>query len=255
MSNPERLTGGNGGSWLDRLGEDRPDVALMAPMLVYLILLLILRDRALPYDYRWLANLIRGVGGLGVVWLLRRHMPPWGRSHWPLAAIAGVLIAAGWYYGQYLFNWLGVPHRMPIPLFPGEFELVEPRDRLGDGGLFWWTVATRITVASTTVAVVEEVFWRAFLLRALINWGEFEKIPLGRFAWRSFLLTALLSTLEHPDNWAISIPCWLAFNALMYWKKSLLFLVFVHGFTNLFLYLWVVLQAVHWDNPSAWMFW
>jgi CAAX prenyl protease-like protein len=114
---------------------------------------------------------------------------------------------------------------------------------------------TRILVASTTVAVVEEVFWRGFLLRALIDWSNFEKIPLGTFAWRSFLLTALLSTLEHPDNWAISIPCWFAFNALMYWKKSVLFLVLIHGFTNLFLYIWVILNAVRWEDPSAWMFW
>jgi CAAX prenyl protease-like protein len=144
---------------------------------------------------------------------------------------------------------------MPIPLFPGDFELVDPRETLGTGGLFWTTVVTRILVASTTVAVVEEVFWRAFLLRALINWGEFEKVPLGTFAWRSFLLTALLSTLEHPDNWAISIPCWLAFNALMVWKKSVLFLILVHGLVNLFLYAWVILQAVQWGNSSAWMFW
>jgi CAAX prenyl protease-like protein len=255
MSNPEKLAGAKAsGSWLDRLAEDRPDLALIAPMLVYLALLA-LRDTVLPYDYRWLANLVRGVGALVVVWLLRRHMPPWGRPHWGMAVVAGALIAAGWYYGQYFLNWLGVPHRMPIPLFPGDSELVNPQDKLGTGGLFWWTAATRVLVAATTVAVVEEVFWRAFLLRALINWSEFEKVPLGAFAWRSFLLTALLSTLEHPDNWAISIPCWLAFNALMYWKKSVLFLVLVHGLTNLFLYVWVLLQAVHWGNSSAWMFW
>lgn len=236
------------------MAEDRPDVALIAPMLVYLALLA-LRDTLLPYEYRWLASLIRGAGGLAVVWMLRRHMPPWGKPHVLLAAVAGVLIAAGWYYGQYFLNWLGVPHRIPIPLFPGEFELVDPRDKLGTGGLFWTTVAARILVASTTVAVVEEVFWRAFLLRALIDWAEFEKVPLGTFAWRSLVLTSLLSTLEHPDNWAISIPCWLAFNALMYWKKSVLFLVFVHGFTNLFLYVWVLLNAVCWHDRTAWMFW
>ena len=255
MSNPGKLTGGKGGSWVDRLAEDRPDVALMAPMLVYLALLLLRDSVLLPYEYRWLASLIRGAGGLWVVWLLRRHMPSWGKTHWPLALVMGLLIAAGWYYGQYLFNWLGVPHRLPIPLFPGDFELIDPRDKLGVGGLFWSTAVTRIVVASTTVAVVEEIFWRAFLLRALIDWGKFEQIPLGTFTWRSFLFTALLSTLEHPDNWAISIPCWFAFNALMYWKKSVLFLVFVHGFTNLFLYVWVLLNTVCWENPSAWMFW
>lgn len=251
MTSPKQPGGGSG---LDRFAADRPDFVLIAPMLVYLALLA-LRDTLLPYEYRWLANLIRGAGGLGVVWLLRRHLPPWGKAHFVLALIAGILIAAGWYYGQYLFDYLGVPHRSPLPLFPGEAGLTDPRDKLGAGGLFWSTVVTRIVVASTTVAVVEELFWRAFLLRALIDWGKFETIPLGTFAWRSFLLTSLLSTLEHPDNWAVSIPCWFAFNALMYWKKSILFLVLVHGFTNLFLYIWVILNTVHWGNQSAWMFW
>lgn len=258
MSDPGDLSDGKRTGWIDRLAEDRPDAALIAPMLVYLALLG-LRDTAiLPYEYRWLASLLRGVGGLWVVWILRRHMPPWGKAHWPLAAFMGVLIAAGWYYGQYFFNWLGLPHRMPLPLFPGEFELVDPVAKLNELGarsVFWPTVVARIAVASTTVAVVEEVFWRAFLLRALIKWDSFEKIPLGTFTWMSFLLTSLLSTLEHPDNWAISIPCWFAFNLLMYWKKSVLFLVLVHGFTNLFLYCWVVYQAVHLGNTQAWMFW
>jgi hypothetical protein len=165
------------------------------------------------------------------------------------------LIAAGWYYGQYLFDDLGVPHRLPLPFFSREWDLVDPRNKLGDGTLFWATAATRITVASTTVPVVEELFWRAFLLRALISWSEFEKVPLGKFTWASFLISSLLSTLEHPDNWAVSIPCWFAFNGLMYWKKSILFLVFVHGFTNLFLYAWVLYEAVYRGNQQAWMFW
>lgn len=254
MSNPEPLDRRGGGNWLDRVLADRPDIALMAPMLVYLALLA-LRDSVIPYEQRWLASLIRGLGGLAVVWLVRRHLPPWGRAHWLLAAACGIGVAAGWYYGQYLFNALGVPHRLPLPLFGGEFELVDPRDKLGTGGLFWSTVVTRIVVASTTVAVVEELFWRAFLLRALIRWADFEQVPLGAFTWRSFLISSLLSTLEHPDNWAVSIPCWFAFNGLMYWKKSILFLVLVHGFTNLFLYVWVILNTVCWNNPSAWMFW
>ena len=239
--------------WVDRVGEDRPDIVLMAPMLVYLALLGLRDTSFLPYEYRWLASLIRGVGGLAVVWMFRRHLPAWGKPHVGLAAVMALLVAAGWYYGQYFFDWLGVPHRLPI--FPGDFELVDPREKLGTGGLFWSTVVARIAVASTTVAVVEELFWRAFLLRALINWAEFDKVPLGKFTLWSFVFSSLLSTLEHPDNWAVSIPCWFAFNALMYWKRSVLFLVFVHGLTNLFLYVWVIVNVVYWGNTSAWMFW
>lgn len=241
--------------FLDRFLADRPDVVCMAPMLAYLALLGLRDTGFLPYEHRWIANLMRGVGALLVVWVVRKHLPRWGKPHILLAAGCGLVIAALWYYGQYLFNALGVPHRMPIPLFAGDPELVDPRTTLGSGGLFWLTVSTRILVASTTVAVVEEIFWRGFLLRATISWEKFETIPLGTFTWRSFLLTSVLSCFEHPDNWLISIPTWFAFNALMYWKKSILFLVFVHGFTNLFLYVWVILNTVCWDNPSAWMFW
>lgn len=249
---------------LDRLAEDRPDITLMAPMLVYLALLGL--KGALGPDNHWISAGIRGIGGLWMVWLFRRHLPRWGRPHVGLAVICGLLIAAGWYYGQYFANWLGIPHRLPLPLFSGQPEIVDPRALLAEADgfwtrswgvstVFWLDVVTRILVASTTVAFVEELFWRAFLLRAFINWHEFEKVPLGAFAWKSFLLTSLLSTLEHPDNWAVSIPCWLAFNALMIWKRSVLFLVFVHGLTNLFLYLWVIYNGVYLGDLTAWMFW
>jgi len=251
-------------SWIDRLGAARPDVAMMAPFLAYLLLLGL--KEPLGPENRWIAALLRGAGALWVVWLFRRHLPPWGKPHTLLAAGCGLVIAAGWFYGQHLFDWLGVPHRLPLPLFPGEPQIVDPREELAEAsglwvswfgvqGLFWLNVVTRIGVATTTVAVVEEIFWRAFLLRAMIDWGAFERVPLGRFTWWSFLGTSLLSTLEHPDNWAVSIPCWFAFNGLMYWKKSVLFLVLTHGFTNLFLYLWVIYRAVYLNDASAWMFW
>jgi hypothetical protein len=105
------------------------------------------------------------------------------------------------------------------------------------------------------VPVVEEVFWRGFLLRALIYWDRFEKVPLGTFTWVSFLGTSLLSTLEHPDNWGVSILCWFLYNGLMYWKKSILCLIITHGVTNLVLYLYVLYAAIHAGQTQAWLFW
>lgn len=256
-----RTTPQPGDNWLERFATERPDIALMAPMMVYLALLALRDQWFLPYEYRWVANLIRGIGGLVVVWLLYRpitRVQPWGKPHIALAAVCGLLIAAGWYYGQVLFDWMGVPTRLPLPIFPGEVDLenlTDPRDKLGDGLFFWSTVVTRIATASITVAFVEEIFWRGFLLRALIDWNRFEEIPIGTFTWTSFLLTSVISAGQHPDNWLISIPCWFAFNALIYWKRSVMFLVWVHGFTNLFLYIWVIYQGVHLGNDYAWRMW
>lgn len=258
MSSESQLSGRDG------FAHSRPDVVIMAPMLVYLALLG-LKGPLGPDNY-WIAAILRGVGGLAVVWVFRRHLPPWGEPHLPLAVPCALLIAAGWFYGQYFFDAIGLPHRLPLPMFSGEAEWADPREVLAkEGGfwtahfgvntVFWADVVTRIAVATTTVAVVEELFWRGFLLRALIDWDEFDRVPLGAFTWKSFLLTSLLSTLEHPDNWVVSIPCWFAFNALMVWKKSILFLVLVHGLTNLFLYIWVIYCGVALGDTSVWMFW
>lgn len=236
---------------LDRFLQHRADIALMGPYLLYL-LLLALRDQewlGLGYEQRWIASLIRGTGALVLVWMFRRHLPLKGPCHWHIAIPAGIFSAALWVAGEHWlrsFDWYSV--RLPLPLFSGEPEFVDPRDTLGAYRLYWVTVVTRITTAVITVPVVEELFWRAFMLRAFINWTEFEKVPLGKFTLYSFIGTALLSTVQHPDNWGVSIACWLVFNALFYWKTSVPFIIVVHGVTNLALYIYVV-------QTKDWIFW
>lgn len=237
-------------AWLDRLAEDRPDFIFMAPYLAYLLLL---GTRDLAGDqWVWAFTILRGVGTLILIGMIWRYFPPFGKPHVLLALVAGVACAALWVGGQHLFDALGVPRRMPVPvLFPGvpdSPDKINPFNKLGDGWLVWTTIATRIAVASTVVGIVEEIFWRGFLLRALIDWHRFEKLPLGMFTLRSFLITSLLSAFQHPDNWLVSVFCWFAFNGLMYWKRSVTFMIFVHGFTNLALYIYVV-------AAGDWIFW
>jgi uncharacterized protein len=251
QTNGPRLTQFDEPPWLTRLARRRPDVVLMAPFMAYLLLMGLgeqivkLSDDLIP-----VVAVIRGAGSLWVVWMFRRHFPPLGRAHWGIAIGAGVLVAAGWVAGQHFFNTIHIGEKSlggRLFLFPGQPDASDPR--IGLSAISWWSqVVMRITVATLAVPVVEELFWRGFLLRALIDWHNFEKVPLGAFTWYSFLGTALLSTLQHPDNWAVSILCWFAYNALMYWKKSLLCLMLTHGITNLVLYVYVI-----WAGD--WLFW
>jgi CAAX prenyl protease-like protein len=229
---------------IDRLAASRPDIVLTAPLMAYLVLLGV--TVALPVTWQPVTIAGRGVLSLGVVWLLRRHLPPWGAPHWGIAIVGGVVVAWGWIVGQQVCDGLGLPGR--LPLYPGDKVVIDPRDVLGSHHLFWATWWLRMLVAVISVPVVEELFWRGFLLRALIDWQHFERIPLGKFTWFSFLGTALISTLQHPDNWIVSILCWLAFNAVFYWTRSLLCLVLLHGMTNLALYVLVV-------RVRDWSFW
>jgi uncharacterized protein len=230
-------------AWLSHLAERRPDFVFMAPYLAYL-LLLPAKDWV-PQAYMPWAIAGRGLLGLAVFWLLRRHLPPLGKAHWPTAIVVGLLTVVLWVGGQHLLDWMHLGGRFFI--FPGTPEVKDPR--IGLSAFSWWSQAVlRITVATITVPIVEEIFWRGFLLRAFINWDRFEKVPLGAFAWRAFIGTALLSCLQHPDNWGVSILCWLAWNGLMYWKKSLLCLMITHGITNLVLYIYVI-------RVGDWQFW
>jgi len=225
-----------------KLGRKQPDLVLMAPFMVYLLLLGL--NNRVPQAYMPVAIAIRGIGALIVVWLFRRHFPPIGKAYLGTAIVVGVAVAAGWVAGQHLFNHLGLGTRW---FFLDAKVPHDPREGISD--FSWWSQATlRITVACITVPIVEELFWRAFLLRALIQWDRFEKIPLGTFTWFSFLGTSLLSVAEHPDNWGVSILCWFAYNGLMYWRKSILCLIITHGVTNLALYVYVI-------RAEDWLFW
>lgn len=229
---------------LDTIGQNRPDVVLMAPYMTYLALLTLVS--VFPPEWEWLAIVLRGAISLAVAFLFLPYMPSWGKPMMWIAVPAGLFAAWGWVAGQYLADDLGIGGRLPG--FPGDKQVIDPRDELGASSLFWATTILRITVACTAVPVVEELFWRAFLLRAFINWDKFDRVPLGKFTWFSFLGTSLLSTIQHPDNWFVSILCWFFFNALFYWTRSIWCLVIVHAVTNFALYYYVV-------RVGDWSFW
>lgn len=228
----------------------------MAPFMTYLVLLPL--DGVFSDEFRWIGMLIRGVAAMSVAWVFRGFYPPMGRWHVGLATAVGLFAAWGWVAGQHLFDRLGLGGTLsPTSLFSSNPSMFgpphEPFDvaaRIDSTGWFWVHVVAKIGAASTVVAVVEELFWRGLLLRTLIKWDDFEQVPLGTFTWFSFLACSLLSVLEHPANWGVSILCWFLFNGLFYYTRSLKCLILTHGITNLALYAYVVRVG-----GEAWRFW
>lgn len=211
------------------------------------LLLMAVQDFAFSDSLKWVGMVIKGVGALVVFELLRKHLPPLGKPHVTLAVVVGVLSAAMWAAGQHWLTSLGIPTGLPglSKLTP---EITDPHTLFGDGPLFVSTVTLRILIACTTVPIVEELFWRGFLLRAIIRWDDFEKVPLGQFSWAAFLGTALLSVAQHPAAWEVSIVCWLIFNGLYYYTRSVTCLIITHAVTNLVLYVYML-------AAQDWMFW
>ena len=96
------------------------------------------------------------------------------------------------------------------------------------------------------VPVMEELFWRSFLMRYLIN-QDFRSVPMGAFTWFSFMGVAILFGLEH-HRVIVGIIAGLLYNLLLIRQKKLKGAILAHGVTNLGLGIYVLLTG-------SWMFW
>ena len=237
---------GSPGNWVDRAVARAPELPYVAPFFAFLILMFIggqFGPEWLPWTYA-----LRTFGALAVALLFWRHFPPLGRPHLVWAVVFGVLVAAMWVY---VHKWFAAQPWYESTQLMGKDakgdDLYDPYARLGTGLALWLFLIVRIGGASIVVPIIEEIFWRGFVLRIFIRWHAFQNVPLGAFTWRSFILCSLLSAAEHP-MWEVGILCWVVYNLLFYWKKSLLFLIITHGITNFVLYTYVVLA-------EDWVFW
>jgi len=233
-------------TWVDAWVARSTEIPYVAPFMAFLLLMWVggQFDRTyLPWAYA-----LRTFGALAVAIVFWKYLPPLGRPHVLWAIPLGLLVAFGWVYLHKAFAaqpWYAATQLLGHDAPKGDFY--DPYARLGAGFTFWLFLIVRIGGASVVVPIVEELFWRGFLLRALIRWNDFALVPLGAFTLRSFLFCSLLSAAEHP-MWEVGILCWVVYNLLFYWKKSLLFLIVVHGITNLALYSYVVVR-------QDWVFW
>lgn len=246
---PEPTTPANAAAdpkWLRDLVRAEPRLPVMGPYMAYLVLMLL--TDFFPKSLHHLAVAVHIVAAFGVVWLLRRRLPPLGRPHLVVAIVVGFLAAWLWVAGQHLLNGVFIAGRdLGAPLW-GQAEIADPHADFGGGLAFWGHVILKITRAVTIVPIVEELFWRGFILRAFVSWSRYDQVPWGQFTLFAFLGSSLLSTLQHPANWGVSIACWMLYNGLFYWKKSLTCMMIAHGVTNLALYIYVV-------RAGDWQFW
>ncbi len=61
----------------------------------------------------------------------------------------------------------------------------------------------RIAISVIAVSILEELFWRGWLMRWLIDSKDFERVPLGTFAPMAFWLVAILFACEHGSFWDV----------------------------------------------------
>ncbi len=103
----------------------------------------------------------------------------------------------------------------------------------------------RMFGASIVVPIMEELFWRSFLIRYLVS-PHFQYVRIGVFAPVSFVGTVILFGLEH-NLWLAGMMAGVAYNLLLYRTGRLWPCILAHGVTNAVLAIHVLVTGeVQW---------
>jgi uncharacterized protein len=105
--------------------------------------------------------------------------------------------------------------------------------------LSWPVLTLRMIRAVVIVPIVEELFWRAWLMRWIID-VDFQKIPLGKYTAQSFWIVAALFASEHGPYWDVGLAAGLVYNWWMVRARSLGDLILTHAVTNFILGAYVI---------------
>ena len=155
----------------------------------------------------------------------------WGKLG--LGAIFGLVGTVLWIGTELLCQKIG------ISVKPDPSALYNP-DVLGGGwkeGLF---LCVRVAGPSLVVPVMEELFFRDFLMRSLVGGVRFEEVPVGKFTWLSLLGMSLLFGVNHGRMFVAGVIFGLLMGVLVIRTKSLGACIVAHGVTNCTLYLYVI---------------
>lgn len=219
--------------------EKNPSVRYIAPFVAFLLFLTVSgRQLISPY---WEAPL--WVLALAAIcyWAWPRELSLRPIRPWASIAI-GILVFAIWIAPDLL-----IPGYRSSPAFSNSItgklhSSLRPAELQSQWILIWRTLR-----AVLIVPVVEELFWRAWLMRWLIN-PDFQKVRLGTYAPVAFWVTAILFASEHGPYWDVGLITGIIYNLWMIRTRSVADCILMHAATNAILSGYVI-------ATSQWQYW
>jgi hypothetical protein len=158
------------------------------------------------------------------------------------SVLIGLAVCAMWVAPDQLFpGWR--EHWLFQNSITGTVKTTIPPSELADP----LVVILRVVRAALLVPILEELFWRGWLPRWIVN-NDWQKVPLGTFNGMAFVATAVLFASEHGPFWEVGLLCGFIYNWWMWKTKSLGDLVLVHAVTNAALsgFVMVTKQYAYW---------
>lgn len=215
-------------------------LARCIPFVVFMVLLALrgyLPD-TLGLDTRWIyggqALIVAGL--LAYYWrsygeLVRQNLPDARETGW--AVVVGIAVFALWVQLDAPWMQLGSATASFVPLD-------------AEGRLIWPLIALRLIGAALVVPVMEELFWRSFLMRWVQN-PAFERVDPQTVGIKAIVLSTFVFTLAH-TLWLAAIVAGLAYAWLYRRTGKLWTAVIAHAVTNAMLGVWVI-------RTGRWEFW
>jgi uncharacterized protein len=217
-----------------------PALAYVGPFAAFMLFLA--ADRYLPWGIE-MTYPIRAavVTALLIVW--SRGVIDWKVRSWLGSILLGAAVFAIWVgpdllWPGYRQHWLfknSIVGEVRNPLTPGAESN-------------WIFLAVRTYGCAVMVPVMEELFWRGWLARWLIDSGDFRRVALGAFTTSSFLIGTVLFGAEHGPYWEVGLITGVLFNWWIARTKSLPDCILVHGVANGCLSAYVIAER-------QWQYW
>ena len=220
---------------------DRDNFYRIAPFAAYVFFMLV-EDALLAFG--WDANDVRLLYVIKItvvaslLWLWRNAYSelrwPAGENWrtWLIAIAAGIVVFVAWI--NLTADWMVM----------GESIGFDPRD--GDAQMDWFLVIVRLLGAALVVPLMEELFWRSFLMRWIAH-PHFLSVNPAQVGFKAFCITAVLFAVAH-SLWFAGLLAGIAYNLLYMRSNTLWSPIIAHAVTNAILGVWIVLTG-------NWGFW
>jgi len=201
-----------------------PSLPYLAPFVAFMAFLAL--DRMLPLGAEWLYP-ARVVVVTAILILFSRSVLDFRVKNALGSILLGVAVFVIWigpdvlwptYRGHWLFtnSMLGGP-QSSVP------------ESVRSNLLF---LVFRTVGCVLLVPVIEELFWRGWLTRWIIDGDDFRRVPLGAYTAASFWVGSALFASEHGPFWEVGLIAGVAYNWWMIRTKSLADCMLSHAVTN-----------------------
>ncbi len=196
----------------------------------------------LPVSFRFLYPARVVVVGT-VLLLCSRHLVSLRVGNWAGSILVGVAVFVLWVMPDLLWPAYR-SHWFFDNSLVGSARNSAPPDLRSD--LFF--VAFRVFGSVALVPVLEELFWRGWLMRWLIRPEDFQSVRLGTYAPYSFWMTAAIFAVEHGPYWEVGLLAGIIYNWWMVRTGRLADCIVAHAVTNAVLAAYVLYS-------DQWQYW